>query len=44
MEAIRGMLAFYPDKIEVYEVDPADIADHRRPETPQAWPEPNTGA
>jgi uncharacterized protein (DUF427 family) len=44
MEAIRGMLAFYTDKLDVYEVDQADIDDHRRPEASQTWPEPNTGA
>jgi uncharacterized protein (DUF427 family) len=44
VEAIRGMLAFYPDKVEVYEVDRTDISDHRRPEAPATWPEPNTGA
>lgn len=42
MEAIRGMLAFYPDKLEVYEVEAADIADHRQPDASSSWPEPNT--
>ncbi len=28
VEAIRGRIAFYPDKVEVYEVDEADV-DHR---------------
>ena len=42
-EAIRGMLAFYPDKVDVYEVDEADIADHRQPGASESWPEPNAG-
>lgn len=28
MEQIRGCVAFYPDKIEVYEVDEATVAPH----------------
>ena len=42
-EPIRGMLAFYPNQVEVYALDEADAADHRRPEFTQSWPEPNTG-
>lgn len=30
-EAIGGMLAFYPDKIEVYAVDAAELDARRRP-------------
>jgi uncharacterized protein (DUF427 family) len=44
MEAIAGMLAFYPDKVDVYELDAADMDDHRRPEASETWPQPNTGA
>ena len=44
MEQIRGMLAFYPDRVEVYEVDGPEIADRHRPEFAAAWPSPNSGA
>ena len=37
MEAIKEMLAFYPDKFEIYEIDEADIADRHRPAFAAAW-------
>ena len=30
-EAIKGMLAFYPDKLEIYAVDEADLDARRHP-------------
>jgi uncharacterized protein (DUF427 family) len=44
MEAIKEMLAFYPDKFEIYEIDPQDIADRHRPEFAAAWPAADSGA
>ena len=44
MEPIRGMLAFYPDRVAIYEIDGAEIADRHRPEFVEAWPSPNSGA
>ena len=41
-EPIRGMLAFYPDRVDVYQVEEADIAGHRQPGASSSWPEPNT--
>ena len=32
MEQIRGMLAFYPDKVRIYEVDEAALDDRRHSE------------
>ena len=43
-ESIRGMLAFYPDRVAVYEVDGPEIADRHRPDIVNAWPAPNSGA
>ena len=34
VEAIRGRIAFYPDKVEVYEVSEADLKAHHHPGTP----------
>lgn len=34
MEAIRGRLAFYPDKVEIYEVSEADLEHRRHPGSP----------
>lgn len=31
MEVIRGRLAFYPDKVEIYEVSEADLKAHHHP-------------
>jgi uncharacterized protein (DUF427 family) len=31
VEAIRGRIAFYPDKVEVYEVSDADLKAHHHP-------------
>ena len=44
MEQIKDLLAFYPDRVEVYEVSEADIADRHRPEFADKWPSPNSGA
>ena len=44
MEQIRGMLAFYPDKVEIYELSEADIADRHRPEFVARWPAADSGA
>ena len=44
MEQIKDMLAFYPDKFEIYEVDPDDIADRHRPKFAEAWPAADSGA
>ena len=44
MEQIRDLLAFYPDRVEIYEVDGPEIADRHRPEFAAAWPSPNSGA
>ena len=40
MEEIKGMIAFDPKMIEVYEVSEADLEDHRRPEAVADWPAP----
>jgi uncharacterized protein (DUF427 family) len=34
VEAIRGRIAFYPDKVEVYEVSDADLKEHHHPGSP----------
>ena len=44
MEEIKDMLAFYPDKVEIYELDAEDIADRHRPEFAAAWPAADSGA
>ena len=44
MEQIKEMLAFYPDKFEIYEIDDADIADRHRPAFSEAWPAADSGA
>ena len=44
MEAIKEMLAFYPDKFEIYEIDPEDVADRHRPEFAATWPAADSGA
>ncbi|OYX31156.1 MAG: hypothetical protein B7Y99_10605 [Caulobacterales bacterium 32-69-10] len=31
VEDIRGRIAFYPDKVEVYEVSDADLKEHHHP-------------
>lgn len=40
MEAIRGRIAFYPDQVEVYEIEEAAVDERRRPETAASWPDP----
>ncbi len=44
MEQIKDMLAFYPNKFDVYEIDEADIADRHRPKFSEAWPAADSGA
>ena len=33
MEQIREFLAFYPDKVEIYEIDAEDVAARHHPQT-----------
>ncbi len=37
---IAGRLAFYPDKVEVYQVDDAELSTRHRRDTVAAWPTP----
>lgn len=40
MESIKDMIAFYPDKVEVYEIAEDAVDDRRRPEAVASWPDP----
>ena len=44
MEEIKDLLAFYPNKFEIYEIDLADVADRHRPKFAEAWPAADSGA
>jgi uncharacterized protein (DUF427 family) len=43
-EDVRGMLAFYPDKVEVYEVSEDEVEHRHRHAFAAAWPAADSGA
>ena len=40
VEAIRGRIAFYTDKVQVYEIEPHEANDRRADAIVEHWPEP----
>ena len=40
VEAIRGRLAFYPDKVQVYEIEEREADDRRGDALVERWPAP----
>ena len=40
VEAIRGRIAFYPDKVQVYEIEERESDDRRGDALVERWPEP----
>jgi uncharacterized protein (DUF427 family) len=44
VQDIRGRIAFYPDKVEVYEIDEAEGDERRADAAVERWPAPNEHA